>query len=568
MTALSLFLVVAFGIGAFLWFFSRDDGLIYDNVYALGVDLSGKTQEEAQLLIAEKAQEVYNRELTIQLQDRSIVLTPQDASVSVDAAAIAQTAYDYGRDGNMFQRARARSQATLTSLTLDVKDYMTVDNANIRAMIENLGADVESTLMQPTIVMEGSMPDLNKYILKEEVKVEDYDPENYRGKDNEFPEGTKVIDPESDDLTLKDGLVMVINNGTPGRHLDTEDLYAKVMEAYNTGSVETIEVQYDEVLPDVLNATELFTKYCTAPVDSVMDEEEYVASLETLGYGFDPGTVQSLINGHEGDEPLNVTFELLVPQTTKYELEKDLFCDILAQEKTTHTYNSNRTNNLRLACKAIDGYILKPGAQFSFNDVVGVRSEAKGYKEAAVYSGGKTKQELGGGVCQVATTLYVCTLLSDLQVDERAVHSYVVSYEPEGLDATVYYGYLDYKFTNNTEYPIRIDASVHDGVVDIAFVGTETKDYYVKMRTVVTSRTPWETKEVVVTDGSYKDGETITTPYTGCTADSYKQKWDRATDTMISEEFEAHSSYSKRDKEVAVVPQKPTPTTEPTTDGD
>ena len=98
-------------------------------------------------------------------------------------------------------------------------------------------------------------------------------------------------------------------------------------------------------------------------------------------------------------------FQILIPEHTKASLEKDLFRDVLAYAHTDHTWNSNRTRNLELACEAIDGYILKPGATFSFNHVVGERTAEKGYKAATEYSGMESVQELGGGVCQVASTL-------------------------------------------------------------------------------------------------------------------------------------------------------------------
>ena len=261
-------------------------------------------------------------------------------------------------------------------------------------------------------------------------------------------------------------------------------------------------------------------------------------------------------------------FQILVPEHTKESLEADLFRDVLAYAHTDHTWNSNRTRNLELACEAIDGYILKPGAVFSFNETVGERTAEKGYKAATVYSGMESVQELGGGVCQVASTLYYCTLYADLEVVSRAVHTFSVDYVPMGMDATVYWGSLDYQFRNNTDYPIKINASVHDGYVDIEFIGTDTKDYYVKMDYVVLSKDPWETKEKEITDGSYEDGETITTPYTGYTVDTYKYKYDKETDELISEAFEAHSEYARRDTVVAVVPRPAAPpaTDPPATD--
>lgn len=293
-----------------------------------------------------------------------------------------------------------------------------------------------------------------------------------------------------------------------------------------------------------------------------------MASQETLGYGFVVEDVQKQLDSAEPGQELRVPFQILVPEHTKESLEADLFRDVLAYAHTDHTWNSNRTRNLELACEAIDGYILKPGAVFSFNDTVGERTAEKGYKAATVYSGMESVQELGGGVCQVASTLYYCTLYADLEVVSRAVHTFSVDYVPMGMDATVYWGSLDYQFRNNTDYPIKINASVHDGYVDIEFIGTDTKDYYVEMDYVVLSKDPWETKEKEITDGSYEDGETITTPYTGYTVDTYKYKYDKETDELISEAFEAHSEYTRRDKVVAVVhrPAAPPATEPPVTD--
>lgn len=101
-----LLAVVLIGLGIFLWSYSRDDGLIFDNVYALDINLGGMSQEQATQVLEEKAQAVYGAPLTIQLQDRTLVLTPEETKAQLDAAALAEAACRYGRDGNMFDRAR------------------------------------------------------------------------------------------------------------------------------------------------------------------------------------------------------------------------------------------------------------------------------------------------------------------------------------------------------------------------------------------------------------------------------------------------------------------------------
>lgn len=119
---------------------------------------------------------------------------------------------------------------------------------------------------------------------------------------------------------------------------------------------------------------------------------------------------------------------------------------------------ANRSSNIALATKAINGTVLMPGEVFSFNDTVGKRTKAKGYKEAHVIVNGEYVDGLGGGICQVSSTLYNAVLLAGLEIVERYHHTYPSSYVPLGQDATVDYGNLDIRFKNNGKYPIYISA--------------------------------------------------------------------------------------------------------------
>lgn len=121
--------------------------------------------------------------------------------------------------------------------------------------------------------------------------------------------------------------------------------------------------------------------------------------------------------------------------------------------------NTNRSTNVRLATKAINGKIVKPGKTFSFNGTVGERTAAKGYKPAIIFVGGKQETGLGGGVCQVSSTLFNAVLMSNLEIADRHCHSAPISYVPLGRDATVAYGSKDFKFTNNLKTPIKIETS-------------------------------------------------------------------------------------------------------------
>lgn len=138
---------------------------------------------------------------------------------------------------------------------------------------------------------------------------------------------------------------------------------------------------------------------------------------------------------------------------------------------TNTTANSKRNTNVRLASEAINGTVLKPGEEFSFNDTVGQRTEEKGYQAAAAYSNGEVVQEIGGGVCQVSTTLYNAVLRAGLKTTVRRSHTYEPSYVTPGQDATVSYGGPDYKFVNNSNTAIGIRASYGDRVCTVSIYG-------------------------------------------------------------------------------------------------
>lgn len=138
---------------------------------------------------------------------------------------------------------------------------------------------------------------------------------------------------------------------------------------------------------------------------------------------------------------------------------------------TNYVRNANRTTNLKLACKAINGTIVYPGETFSFNKTVGRRTAAKGYKEAYVFTGPNSHtMGVGGGVCQVASTMFNAALLANFQIVERHQHSQRVTYCPLGRDAAIYWGSEDFKFKNTSSYPIKIKMSCGDGRLKCSYM--------------------------------------------------------------------------------------------------
>jgi vancomycin resistance protein YoaR len=163
------------------------------------------------------------------------------------------------------------------------------------------------------------------------------------------------------------------------------------------------------------------------------------------------------INGNiSGDADLEAPIEVVQASVTAEQLSK---VNTKLSSFTTNfpTSSANRIENIRLSTKSINGLLLMPGDTFSFNDVVGQRTVARGYKEAGVIINNKLDSGIGGGICQVSSTLYNAVIRANIDSTERRHHSLPSSYVGLGMDATVSYGSIDYKFKNTLQTPIYIE---------------------------------------------------------------------------------------------------------------
>ncbi len=230
------------------------------------------------------------------------------------------------------------------------------------------------------------------------------------------------------------------------------------------------------------------------------------------------------------------------------------FPDLLAEYTSPNYGGYNRTINLQLACEALDGAEVAPGAVFSFNETVGERTEEKGYLPASIYSAGTTTDEIGGGICQVASTLYLVSMKANMQIVERRCHQFTVNYLPLGMDAAIYWdGGQDLQFRNSSEYAIRINASAEGGYVNVAIWGTKTDDTYIEMEyEILETYEPEEMEEIAwLEEPGYS--ELKTTGITGYYVQTYRCVYD-AEGNLLSRTEEDTSNYFKRDQVTLVGP--------------
>ena len=512
-----LAVVIFFGYGLVL----KGGDTIYPNVFVAGINVGGMTSEEAVAAVADAVAASYSSAtLDVQLPDRTLSFTPDQTNVALDADEAIAEAMAYGRSGNPFSAVLNYFSCRSNERYIDLQTVLNLDTDYIRNRIDELAQEVETTLS-----------------------------------------------PSKVDVNEAAGTITV-QVGYPDRQLDTEGLYEAVYNAFMNSDFTTLTWDYQETPCELVDLTPYYEQYCTEVQNAEYDEETHTISDEVPGYGFDLEAAQQQLATAEPGSTVVIQMEDIEPEVTKLDLSSEMFGTALHKVSTKYAVNSNRTNNLDLACKAINGTILNPGDIFSFNDVVGERTAAKGYLPATVFvSGGASESELGGGVCQVASSIYYCSLFLNLEQVHREPHMYVVDYVDYGMDATVYWGSIDYQFKNTLDYPIKIQANIDGGTVNITFWGPEELDFTVETDYKILETYPWTTVEQVDETKPVGYRERTVSPYTGYKVVAYITVKD--LDGNVLESREVYSTYRKRDQVYVVGPAEEVPDPDdPTTDPD
>ena len=527
-------------ISTLIYFIVTDpnDGKILNNVSVAGVNVGNMSRSEAKAAIRAATDHTYTQQdMVIEFPDAQIRLSPENTGAKLDVNAAVNAAYDYGRVGTKEEKEQALAASMSAEHPVALLPYLSLNLDYIRQQIEEYGKSFNSVYEASSVALDGEMP---------------------------------VLDAGAEGFTSEVGNQnLVIKMGMPGRYIDLEKAYNRVLDAYSFNQFQVVvNMDEEETIPEEINLEQIAAQFCSAPVDAVVDPETYEVTMESYGYSFDMAKAQELLETSQYGDTLTLPMTLVAPEVLGGPIKETLFRDVLCEYQTKHTTSEARNTNLTLACAAINGMILDPGETFDFNTVVGQRTKEKGYRYAPAYSDGKTVQDIGGGVCQVSSTLYYCTLIADLEIINRKPHSYVSSYMPAGMDATVNWGGPDFTFRNSTNYPIKIEMWVADGYVHAKLIGTDEKDYYVEMEyEIIGYSTPDSIVEVYPPDNpeGYKDGEVIQTAYNGCTVQTYKLRYDKETKELIEKVEDQLSKYKKRDK-ITVSIQEPTepPTEAPT----
>lgn len=413
---------------------------IYPGVQAYGIDLGGKTKDEAVDILNEQLISLIgNKVITVTVGDNKFELKYSDINPTVSADETIEEALEYGKDKKLF----AKKKIIKDSVDFKVNTVLSYDEEKIKEFATSINEQVKVDAIDAKISISGS---------------------------------NISVTPES-----------------IGKHINIDDLCNKIKE-------------------------------CVDP---------------------DPEKI----------EAVSIDLEEYSPKITAAELNK--IDGIMSSYSTTFsTADAGRVENLRVATGYVNGTILMPGDEFSYNNTIGETTPERGYKEANTYVGSKIVPGYGGGVCQVSSTLYTAVMQANIRSTERRNHSMTVGYASPGLDATVAAGYIDYKFVNTYDFPVYIQGYLSGNRVVFNIYGNKEamggKTYEMVNEIVETYN--YKTEEVQ--DPTLEEGKRVVTSSgaNGCKAKGYLITYENGV--QVNKELISTDVYSTRNQVVNVGTKK------------
>ena len=515
---------------------TEDDGLIHKGVNAAGVDLSGMTPEQAKQALHAYTDPTYTQlNMVVSVLDTTVTLSPADTGAKLDVDAVVEEAYNYGRTGSKLDQELAQLQAQNSGYTISILPYLNLDTEYIQSVVDNLGVQYSTTLKESTYSLEGTRPSMTQ---------EYYD-------------------------TVQVYQTLTIQMGTPEYGLNTDALLEQILDAYEINLFE-VTAQCTITTPAALDFDQIMIDAgCVDPINAEFNVDTYEVTPEVYGYGFTMEQLRDAVEKATYGETVVLELCFLEPDILSDFYSEDMFQDTLAVFSTELSSNKNWNTNMQLVCDLLNGTIIKAGEEFSFNSIVGEPTSKRGFQYAPVYLGKSYQNLIGGGLCQVASTLYCSALSADLEILERHSHSYATEFIQAGFDAEIYYGSLDLRFRNNTENAIRIDAEIAGGTLKIVIIGTDTKSYTVDLSySIDQTYEPGTVTNTMVQNnaGGYQAGDVLAEGITGYSISTYITRTDKTDPMLYETALIGESYYAKRDKVVVDIYEEPTePPTEPST---
>ena len=494
---------------------------IISGVTIKGIEVSKLTKEEAIAKLETVYAEKMNKNIMLQYEELESELNPTLMEVNYDIEKAVNEAYSLGRNGNIFI-----NNYNILGTLIGKRDFnvdMTMNEETTKQTINDVGANL------PGILIESS----------------------YSVEDDE----------------------LIITRGKEGVVINSDILLSEVKEMLNDihETENVIEIPVETKTPQEIDVDKIHSEIYQEAQDAYYTKEPFTVYPEIEGIDFDVEKAKEMIASEVKDE---YVIELIItkPKVTLEDIGTEAFPDRLSTFSTKYNASDKgRTTNLVIACRKLNGKVIMPGETFSYNETLGPRTYAAGYRNGKIYENGQVVDGLGGGICQISSTLYNAALMSDMEIVERRNHQFVTSYVDKGRDATVVYGATDFRFKNTRTYPIRLVASATGGVATVSVYGIKEADreYTYSFRTDVISTIPYTTK--YVEDSSVAAGKEVVTQKgtNGLVCKTYMTKMLNgkvvSTKLLSTDTYSAMQRIVKRGTAENTSNQTPS-TTPPTTD--
>lgn len=479
----TLCLVIMLSIAAtcgMLYIMLKSDKIV-KGTYINDINVSSLTMKDAKQLVDDKYKSIEESlKINIKNGTDSISVNFLDAGIKPAIDKAVEEAYSIGRDGNIFHNIYANLKSAFKESS--IKMQLTVSDKEYTAFIDDLDKKFSYKPVEASISIDGQK--------------------------------------------------LVLNAGSIGKSVDREKLFDLFVDNANNISSFDINLPLKDVEPKQINTDEIYAQIkqdCQdARVDVVNNTLTYVDAVP--GRDIDKNELSRIVDELNTKKSTSKVLPVsyIKPKVNIEDIKPKVFRDTMATYSTQFyrgdQNNDNRSYNIELAVNKLSGKIIGPGETFSFNQTVGARTEAEGYKVAHVYSGGQVVDDVGGGICQVSTTLYNAALYSDMSIVERTNHMFTVGYVELGQDAAVAYDYVDMKFKNTSGYPIKIVGEVtSDNRVVFSIIGTvENPGKKVEINNTTIKNLDFSTK--YIDDPKMAKGNSYTKTYgmPGCIVETYK----------------------------------------------
>jgi len=523
----SVCVVVIAGLLLSFAFYVDSLSTVFPNVWAEGIRVSGLTLDEVKRALIDEG---YERNAdgiaaTIVFPDEnSFTVTGEDAGLSLDAEEAAAMILSFGRDESFFGNTLTYVRSLLNRTDLQDLSEPKFDDSMIRALASEYTYKFNETLIDSNIEYT------DEYI--------------------------------------------IIVKGTGFERADSDSVFNLTVQTLKRASDEhtklTVYYVPDSTMEDDIDIDFLFGRFHEEPVASELDMETLSATESSYGRTFDISLARQALNSAVNGEMVKIELISIEPEITQEELQSMLFRDVLAESTTRAGGNSNRVNNIARAAELINESEfnpLRPGDIFSFEKFVGPRTARTGFLTAGVIIGGRLQEGIGGGICQTSSTLYDAVLHTQLEVIERRPHSIPISYLPYGRDAAVADGGPDFKFKNNTDFPIRIEATMNGEDITVRLMGTKLDDTYIELESVALPGVAITTEERPTDELLIGETRVVESGRAGVAVEIFQRLYSE-DGNLISRTSVGVSRYRMQPHIIEVGTREPPPAEEPIDTGD